>query len=135
MEKDCIVYIDKQLLEEILESGRRLYPRESFLLLRGKKSKNTFIITDLLIPPLAVHGHSFTVAPLHMLPTDFSIIGTSHSHPSGNITPSAQDLNHFFGRILLIVGFPFSDQNIGIYDRNGEKLELQLTENKKDDYE
>jgi proteasome lid subunit RPN8/RPN11 len=52
-----------------------------------------------------------------------------HSHPSGNINPSHVDLNHFFGRILMIVGFPFSSaQNVAVYDSKGERVPFQVTE-------
>jgi proteasome lid subunit RPN8/RPN11 len=63
-----------------------------------------------------------------MLPMDFSIVGTVHSHPSGSLTPSDVDFNHFFGRILMIVGFPYADeQNVAVYNSHGEKLSLHVT--------
>ncbi|TRO48676.1 hypothetical protein E2P47_02590 [Candidatus Bathyarchaeota archaeon] len=63
-----------------------------------------------------------------MLPMDFSVVGTVHSHPSGNINPSNLDLNHFFGRILMIVGFPFfGKEDVAVYDSNGEKLQLRIS--------
>ena len=123
------VELPEDLLNAILEGARRLYPKETFLLLRGKKSKNVIRVSDLVVPPLAVYGYGFANLPLHMLPIDFSIVGTVHSHPSGNVNPSAVDLNHFFGRILMIVGFPFADaQNVAVYNSNGEKMPLQVTE-------
>ena len=123
------VELPRDLLNAIFEGAKRLYPKESFLLLRGKKSKNVIRVSDLVVPPLAVYGYGFANLPLHMLPIDFSIVGTVHSHPSGNVNPSAVDLNHFFGRILMIVGFPFADaQNVAVYDSNGERMPLQVTE-------
>jgi len=123
------VQVPEDLLNAIFEGARRLYPKESFLLLRGKKSKNVIRVSDLVVPPLAVYGYGFANLPLHMLPIDFSIVGTVHSHPSGNINPSDVDLNHFFGRILMIVGFPFADaQNVAVYESNGERMPLQVTE-------
>ena len=118
-----------ELLDSIFEGAKRLYPKETFLLLRGKKSKNEIRISDLVVPPLAVYGYGFANLPFHMLPMDFSVVGTVHSHPSGNITPSSVDLNHFFGRVLMIVGFPFADtQNATVYDSKGEKLQLQVVD-------
>jgi proteasome lid subunit RPN8/RPN11 len=129
MGKNLTVSISGELLDSIFEGAEQLYPKETFLLLRGKKSKNVIHVSDLVVPPLAVYGRGFANIPLHMLPMDFSIVGTVHSHPSGNITPSTVDLNHFFGRVLMIVGFPFtSAQNVAVYDANGEKLQLQVTE-------
>jgi proteasome lid subunit RPN8/RPN11 len=122
------VQVPEELLDAIFEGARRLYPKETFMLLRGKKSKNAIHVTDLVVPPLAIYGYGFANFPLHMLPMDFSIVGTVHSHPSGNIAPSHVDLNHFFGRILMIVGFPFADaQNVAVYSSNGERLPLQVT--------
>ena len=123
------VELPEDLLNAIFEGARQLYPKETFLLLRGKKSKNVIRVSDLVVPPLAVYGYGFANLPLHMLPIDFSIVGTVHSHPSGNVNPSAVDLNHFFGRILMIVGFPFADaQNVAVYDSNGERMPLQVSE-------
>ncbi len=127
MAKTVIVILTPELLDAIFESARRLYPKETILLLRGKKTKNTIRVEELLVPPLATYGHSFANIPLHLLPMDFSIVGTVHSHPSGNITPSDADFNHFFGRILMIVGFPFADErNVAAYNSHGEELLLQI---------
>src|SRR3972149_7847819 len=121
------VQVPEDLLNAIFEGARRLYPKETFLLLRGKKSKNIIHVSDLVVPPLAVYGYGFANLPLHMLPMDFSIVGTVHSHPSGNIAPSDVDLNHFFGRILMIVGFPFADaQTVAVSESNGERMPLEI---------
>jgi proteasome lid subunit RPN8/RPN11 len=128
MGNNLTVSVSAELLDSIFEGAKRLYPKETFLLLRGKKSKNSIRVTDLVVPPLAVYGYGFANLPFHMLPMDFSVVGTAHSHPSGNINPSSVDLNHFFGRILMIVGFPFaSAQNVAVYGSKGEKLPLQIT--------
>ncbi len=121
------ILIDSELLMAILESGKSLYPKETVLLLRGKKEKDGIRVTDLLIPPLASHGRHAAYTPLHMLPMDFSIMGSLHSHPSGNLMPSPTDLNHFFGKVLVIIGYPFVDvSNIAAYDRDGKRLRLEV---------
>ena len=106
MVKSVTVSLSVELLDAIFEGARRLYPRETILLLRGKKSKDSISVLELVVPPLATYGCSFADVPLHMLPMDFSIVGTVHSHPSGNLAPSDTDCNHFFGLVLMIVGFP-----------------------------
>ena len=117
-----------ELLDAIFEGAKRLYPKETFLLLRGKKRKDEIRVSDLVVPPLAVYGYGFAHLPFHMLPVDFSVVGTVHSHPSGNINPSSVDINHFFGRVLMIVGFPFTGaQNVAVYDSKGERLPFQVT--------
>jgi len=127
MSSSMLISVSDELLQTILEGGRRLYPREMVLLLRGQKRKSELRISEVLVPPLATHGSNFADVRLHMLPMDFSIVGTVHSHPSGNLNPSTTDLNHLFGIVLMIVGFPFTDErNAAVYNRSGEKLSLQI---------
>jgi len=127
METATTVSIDHELLQTIFEGARYVYPRETILLLRGKKKKNVITISELVVPPLANYGQGFAQIRLHMLPMDFSIVGTAHSHPSGNFSPSPADLNHFVGLVLMIVGFPFKDEkNVAIYNRAGQKLVMQV---------
>jgi proteasome lid subunit RPN8/RPN11 len=122
------ISISRRLLEAVLEGARRLHPKETILLLRGRKEKGVIQVSDLVVPPLATYGHGFASLPLHMLPIDFSLVGTVHSHPSGNLNPSTADLNHYFGVILMIVCFPYSsDENVAVYDRNGDKLPLRIS--------
>jgi proteasome lid subunit RPN8/RPN11 len=126
--KTSTLQVSRELLSTILEGARTLHPRENILLLRGKKNKDAIEVSDLIIPPLADHGSHFVTFPLHMLPIDFSIVGTVHSHPSGNLRPSPTDLNHFFGAVLMIVGFPYANENnVSVYKSNGEKLALHVT--------
>ena len=118
-----------QLLDTIFEGAKHLYPKETILLLRGKKTKNCVQVVELVVPPLATYGEGFAAYPLHLLPMDFSLVGTVHSHPSGDLSPSDVDFNHFFGRILMIVGYPFnSEKDIAVYNSHGEKLPLQISE-------
>jgi proteasome lid subunit RPN8/RPN11 len=127
MAKTVTVALTAELLDAIFEGARRLYPKETILLLRGKKTKDVIRVEELVVPPLATYGHGFAHIPLYLLPMDFSIVGTVHSHPSGNIMPSDADINHFFGRVLMIVGFPFIDErNVAVYDSHGEKLPLEI---------
>ena len=121
------ISISEDLLQTIFEGAKNLHPRETILLLRGTKKKDLIAVTELVVPPLANYGRGFANIRLHMLPMDFSIVGTAHSHPSGNLTPSHTDLNHFFGIVLMIVGFPFeNEKNVAVYNRTGERLALQV---------
>jgi len=108
MGKNVTVSMSLELLETIFEGAKRLYPRETILLLRGKKSKDAIRVLELVVPPLATYGRSFANV--------------------GNLAPSDVDFNHFFGRVLMIVGFPFAGaENVAVYNSNGEKLRLQIT--------
>ena len=126
--KSVTVEVPKDILDAIYAGAKQLYPRESFLLLRGKKSKGVIKITDLVLAPFAVHGRGFAHFNPYMFSGDFAIVGTVHSHPSGNISPSHVDMNYFFGRILMIVGYPFEGQTcVAAYDSHAERLPIEIT--------
>ena len=123
------VHIPSNILDAIYAGAKELYPRESFLLLRGKKNKGVISITDLVLAPFAVHGEGEVHFNPYMFSGDFSLVGTVHSHPSGNISPSHVDLNYFFGRVLMIVGPPFDGKScIAAYDSNGDRVPIEITE-------
>jgi len=122
------VTVKKELLEMLLESAKGIHPKETIVLLRGKAGKGAISVSEVLIPPLAMHGKGFSSFPTHMLPMDFSIIGVAHSHPSGSLSPSVEDLNHSFGKITLIIAAPYTGkENMAAYDRNGRRLTLLVT--------
>jgi proteasome lid subunit RPN8/RPN11 len=123
------VHIPSNILDAIYAGAKELYPRESFLLLRGKKSKGEIRVTDLVLAPFAAHGHGEVHFNPYLFAGDFSLVGTVHSHPSGNISPSHVDMNYFFGRILMIVGPPFVGKDcIAAYDSNAEQISIEVTE-------
>jgi proteasome lid subunit RPN8/RPN11 len=114
------------LLESALDLARELHPQEVVLLLRGKVSRGEIRIEDFLLPPFASAGLDFAQFPSHMLPIDFSIVGTAHSHPSGSVSPSAADLNHFYGRVMLILAYPYRETSVAVYNSRGERLIFSL---------
>lgn len=120
------VVMEERLLGELLESARRLHPRETLLLLRGRRKKEEVEITEFLLPPFPARGKDFASFPVHALPLDPSLVGTAHSHPSGDLFPSSTDLNRFFGRVMVIMGFPYRRENVAVYDGEGRRLELEL---------
>jgi len=112
----------------ILESAKSLHPRETIFLLRGKMRKHEVTISEIVIPPSATYGRGFAALPMFMMPLDFSIIGTVHSHPSGSLALSVEDLNHGIGKILLVVAYPYNGlECLAVYNRKGEKLRLRVT--------
>ena len=121
------VFVEQTVVDSVLSYAKILHPHESILLLRGKITKNRLVIKDVQIPPLATHGRNFSGFPLTRLPIDFSVVGVAHSHPSGILHPSTTDLNKFYGRIMLITGYPYeSEQNIVIFDKQGQPLKHSI---------
>ena len=117
----------RSVLESILSYARACHPREGILLLRGKTKRDVIEVNEVLLPPLSVKGKFFSTFPLYMLPIDFSIVGTAHSHPSGALSPSIRDLNSFYGKIMIIAAYPYrSENNIIIIDGKGKTLNYEI---------
>lgn len=126
MKSPVQVRIPRDMLAMILEGAKAAHPKETILLLRGKMKKNMVVISEIVIPPLSTHGRGFSAFPMHMLPMDFSIVGTVHSHPSGGLMPSIHDLNHALGRVILIAAYPYQGrESVAAYNRDGDGLPLQ----------
>ena len=122
------IILNREIIDSIITYAKSWHPNEGILILQGKKEKNVIKITGLIIPPFSSHGPYYSGFPVYELPFDLSYIGTIHSHPSGSNRPSLEDLNHFFGLVSLIICYPYDVRNIGAFDRNGTKLEVE-TEN------
>ena len=123
------VIFNRSVIESILNYSKSLHPREGILLLRGKVKKDRIIIEDVEVPPLSIHGHSFSNFPLYMLPIDFSVVGTAHSHPSGILSPSIGDLNNFYGRIMVIAAYPYNgDRQVAVFNSQGRLAKYEIIE-------
>jgi len=121
------IVLDSKVVESLLSYARMLHPREGALLLRGKVDKEKIVVSDVEIPPFVTHGSTFASFPLHMLPIDFSIVGVAHSHPSGALEPSMADLNKFYGRIMVIIAYPYQkQQDIIVFNREGKLLKYEI---------
>lgn len=120
------VSISGELLESLLSFAADRHPREVIVLLRGKRADDEFEITEFLLPPYATGGMSFAQFPAHMLPIDFTIVGTAHSHPSGTARPSVADLNNFYSRVMIIVAFPYRRGDVAAYNARGEPQALHV---------
>jgi proteasome lid subunit RPN8/RPN11 len=121
------VTVPEELLDSILTFARMQHPREVILLLRGSVGRDRITLKEHLLPPFASSGRGFAQFSPHMLPIDFSIMGTLHSHPSGSPRPSPIDLNHFYGRIMMIVAYPYNRDRVAVYNKKGERLPLETS--------
>lgn len=123
------VLVSRSVIESVLSHAKFVHPKEGILLLRGKVEKNRVSVNEVEVPPLAVHSRNFANFPLHMLPIDFSIVGTAHSHPSGVLRPSIGDLNNFFGMIMIIAAYPYiSERQIAVFDKDGRTLGYEIAD-------
>lgn len=121
--------IKRSVLESILSYAQLNHPNECIALLRGKRKKDSLTIESLVLPPMAFHGADSSSFQPYMLPMDLSIAGVVHSHPNGNPNPSSEDLNHFYGRIMLITVYPYASPNdVVAYTREGVEVAYEITE-------
>lgn len=121
------VRIKREVVEGIIEACRNVHPREFVGLLRAEKG----MITEIVLAPASVYGQGLAQFHPHMLPFDFSIVGSIHSHPSGSNIPSAEDLNSMFnfGFVHIIVTFPYNGfQSLHAYDKKGKPIQLEIVE-------
>jgi proteasome lid subunit RPN8/RPN11 len=120
--------ITRKCLMLIFESSKSNYPQEFGALLRvDRVDKNTII--EVILLPGTISGDSHAIFHLHMLPVDYSVVGTVHSHPSSIARPSDADLDLFshFGRIHIIVGVPpFGDVTWKAYDYMGHMISMEI---------
>ncbi len=112
-------------LQFILEVSKSSAPEEFAGMLQAIGD----IITDIIIVPGTESSDESAVMQLFMLP-NISTVGTVHSHPSGNLRPSAADLELFDrkGMYHIIVGSPYDMSSWTCYDNKGEPILLEVVE-------
>jgi proteasome lid subunit RPN8/RPN11 len=118
--------LKRQVADSIITYSKSCHPNEGILILQGKAKKDNIQVDGLVVPPFASHGPYYSGFPTYDLPFDLSYIGTAHSHPGGSNRPSLEDLNNFYGFISVIINYPYSDTDIGAFDRNGNKVRVEI---------
>jgi proteasome lid subunit RPN8/RPN11 len=118
--------IRRRVLKMILEASKSSYPNEFGALLRAEKG----VIKELILLPGTESNERSALFKLHMLPVDFSIVGTVHSHPSGSCRPSDADLNlwQHYGWVHMIVCRPYDKSSWRAYRSGGDRVELEVVD-------
>ena len=121
------VTITRMAADGIISYSRGLHPNEAILILRGKSTREKVIVDGLAIPPFASSGPYYSGFSDFFLPFDSSYVGTAHSHPSRSNRPSLEDLNSgFYGTVSIIIAYPYEEDTMAAYDRDGNKLEIKI---------
>ncbi|MDD5502944.1 MAG: Mov34/MPN/PAD-1 family protein [Candidatus Thermoplasmatota archaeon] len=120
--------IKRDCLELILESAKSTHPNEFAGMLRVEKGTHT--ISEVLLLPGTIQGEEHAIFHLNMLPVDFSVVGTIHSHPSPYPIPSDADLGLFehFGRVHIIAAHPYNMKSWRAYSHSGEPVEMGIVD-------
>ncbi|MCK5548452.1 MAG: Mov34/MPN/PAD-1 family protein [Thermoplasmata archaeon] len=124
--EDFIKGIRKDTLATILEAAKSTHPKEFAAILRAEDK----VISEILLLPGTLSGEQSALFKLHMLPVDFSVVGTAHSHPSPNFNPSGADLAFFqrFGFIHIIAAYPYYEGTWAAWDFYGNRIDLKVVE-------
>jgi len=129
--EDEIVYtIERVAVNEIIVRAKDAYPNEFGAMLRG--------IPHITHIEPVMEGASNRRSFLFSLYSRFSQRsvdgeGVVHSHPSGSARPSRADLSMFgrFPGINIIIGYPFKDDSMAAYDRLGNRVKLEIVDNRR----
>ena len=119
--------ITRSCLDLILECSKSNYPNEFGGLLRVD-SNNKDTINELVILPGTVSGETHAIFRFNMLPIDFTIVGTAHSHPSVSFHPSDADLLLFrkYGKVHIVAAYPFTLSSWKAYDYDGNEINVSI---------
>jgi len=119
--------ISHKCLDLIIESSKSIYPKEFGGFLRVDDEKRD-LISEVVLIPGTISGDSHAIFKLHMMPVDFNIVGTVHSHPSPNASPSNADLELFrkHGKIHIIMASPFNKKSWKGYGYNGNQAGIEI---------
>jgi proteasome lid subunit RPN8/RPN11 len=120
------IQLKRAVLLDIIDFANANHPKEFVAVLEGNVIDGTLVIDGLLYQPF--HSSKGAAVMRQDLPLTTNAIGTVHSHPTPNSSPSAQDLRLFNrgGIVHLIIGYPFTEQAIACYDLNGKPLQLEI---------
>lgn len=121
-----VTKVHRDVVRLFCETARSQHPHEFGGLLRAEKG----VLTEILILPGTVSGDTHAIFQLHMLPIDFSVKGTVHSHPTPDPRPSGADRELFerFGSTHIIVAHPYTDRSWRAYNSRGEPVQLDVVE-------
>ncbi len=115
--------IKKEVLESIMEFSKHSYPNEFAGMLVGDNN----VIDDLYVYPAAKNFPQMVIINPNLSPMTLRVIGTVHSHPSGQGVPSRADLSFFRGKkINLVVYYPFDLCCYKAYNKKGELVFLDV---------
>ncbi len=121
------VHIDREVVDEILQIAMESYPNEFVAMLQGKVRDGVLRIDGLLFLPGETSDKG-AVMNLFMMPLIDEGIGSVHSHPGYDGSPSGADL-HFFsknGLFHLIVAQPYAEDSISAYNSFGERIDFKV---------
>ncbi|MDP3066130.1 MAG: Mov34/MPN/PAD-1 family protein [Methanobacteriaceae archaeon] len=121
------VQLDAALIDEIIQIARESHPNEFVALLEGKVKDKILKIDGLVFLPGETSNQG-AVMKTFMKPMVTGTVGSVHSHPGYNASPSPADLYFFSknGLFHLIIAEPYDEYSIRAYDTRGREAEYMI---------
>ncbi len=119
-----IKYLEKEVLDLIMNAARNAHPNEFAGVLRAEGDT----ITEILLVPGTVQGAAHAILRINELPIDRSVVGVVHSHPSQSARPSQADINLFgkHGHTHIIIHHPYTEDTWRCWDHRGDPVRLEV---------
>ena len=124
LERKRAYAIEREVIDLILAVSKDSYPNEFAGVLRCEKG----VITEIMLVPGTVSGGRSALLRLHMLPIDYTVVGTVHSHPGRSFNPSEGDLRLFrkYGYVHIITRVPYDKDSWKAWDLDGNPYDLEV---------
>lgn len=121
------VHVDKEVIDEIINIAKEAYPNEFMALLEGKIEDNVLKITGLIFLPIETSNEG-AVMQVFMQPLMSHSVGSVHSHPGPDASPSTADLEFFSKRgfFHMIIAEPYDMESIRAYDSFGNSISYRI---------
>lgn len=125
-----LVVIRQEVIENLREFAKANHPREFSAFLGGEIQDKKLIITRLLYQEF--HSNENSAIIKQNLPLLSGMIGTVHSHPSPNNSPSLTDYRGFSkqGQVHGILAYPYTEKSFALYDSRGKKVNFKIESDK-----
>ena len=130
---DDVIGIAGDTLKFAQESARDAHPNEYMGMLRATPAADLnlnqtgSVITDIMVIPGTESGPVSASVKSWMVPNDSTSVGSIHSHPSGSLRPSDEDLATFGkGQVHIILGAPYDWNTWEAYDNSGNPFNLPV---------
>ena len=121
------ILIDQELLEEVIQIAKKSHPHEFMAMLQGKVHKDVLEVKNLIFLPGETSNEG-AVMKTFMMPMTTGTVGSIHSHPVPNNTPSTADLQFFAknGLVHFIIAYPYTESSIQAYNTFGEMVNYNV---------
>jgi proteasome lid subunit RPN8/RPN11 len=120
-------------LDLVLGAAADSHPNEYMGLLRGEDARQVgldregTVITEVLVVPATETNPVSATVRTSLVPNDFRMVGSVHSHPNGVLRPSDADLATFTrGPVHVLVGAPYRECDWRAFDREGTRTDLRV---------